>query len=218
MAEENKLGLVVFEEKEGWVFLEEDDKEDEDGYVLVDKLDGCNAYFQVGLQCEFTLVCAVPPSLLSSVMPVLIEHASCAFIAPYDNRTPVEAWVMGEKTMVLFSPEIVIIALPLDVPLKIWQCLLSMGIVPFGISTRDWRRLFMGSDIRLLQALPSLTFDFLGMDARQLLAPFFRAIDVPLPTRSEMFVVSARSVANRALYRILWLTVKALAGTGVLSE
>jgi hypothetical protein len=67
----------------------------------------------------------------------------------------------------------------------------------------------MGSDIRLLQALPSLTFDFLGMDARQLLTPFFRAIDASLPTRSEMFVVSARSVASRTLYGFLWLAVNA---------
>jgi hypothetical protein len=111
--------------------------------------------------------------------------------------------------MILFDPEMAIVALPLDVPLKIWQCLLSMGIVPFGISTRDWRRLFMGSDIRLQQALPSIAFDFLGMDARRLLAPFFRAIDAPLPTRSEMLVVSARSVASRTLYRFLLLAVKA---------
>jgi len=201
---DSELSLVVKEEGE-WVVL--DEREDE--WVLVDGLDGLNGDLEVGLPGEFTLACAVPPSLISRVMPVLIRHASCAFIAPYDNRTPAETWVMGKKTMILFDPEMVIIALPLDVPLKIWQCLLSMGIVPFGISTRDWRRLFMGSDIRLQQALPSITFDFLGMDARRLLAPFFRAIDAPLPSRAEMFVVSARSVASRTLYGFLWLAVNA---------
>ncbi len=198
MAEDNRLGLVVGDKEEGCV---------DDGWVLVDE--PWDPDCQVGPEANYTLVCVASNSLLRRAIPLLSKQAPVAFLVPHDCRISVEACVMGEMMQLHIEPQSAIFSLTLNCPLKILENLVSLGIVPFEIRTSDWRRLFMGSDIRLQQALPSLAFDFLGMEARQLLAPFFRATDTPLPTRSEMFVVSARSVASRTLYRFLWLAVKA---------
>ena len=198
----SELSLVVKEEG-GWVVLDEE----EDGWVLVDEQ--WNNDYQVVKGSKYTLVCVAPKSLLCHVIPLLYKQAPVAFLVPYDCRTSVGACVMGVMMQLHIEPESAIFSLPLNCPLQILKRLVALGIVPFEIRTSDWMRLFMGSDIRLLQALPSLTFDFLGMDARQLLAPFFRAIDAPLPSRSEMFVASACSVASRTLNGFLLLAVKA---------
>ncbi len=145
----------------------------------------------------------VPNTLLTSVMRLLGQHAVSAFFVGLDGAHADVRLPDANLVAVNFSHDTFLVAISHGCPIHIVDQLAVNGIVPFILRPEDWRRLSIGCDVRLREAMPSLTVDRLGTDAATLLAPFFSAANVTPPSKLGMVGMTAISVAERLAFAFL---------------